>query len=125
MSLQLPLISDAVFVFKVLSYTRWHDDAETLKLCVRLNTFLNSREHVLFRFKHLDPSIEKTYKIHRLKYAYFTLKAKLKKNKDYLNWHNQFLPRKFTFKEYLLGFLLQNGIVWRIRRISNKKIKLN
>lgn len=110
-------ISDVGFVFKVLSYTRWHPEALTSQICVRYNTFLNAKERRLFYFKDDLPEYQEEYKKHRYSYAYFLLKKKISNQKDCVNWHKGFLDRKFSGKEVFKGLLLNNGITYRFRKL--------
>lgn len=117
---EMMLLADVVFVFKVLSYTRWHDDAETMQLCVRFNTFLNGKEQRLFRFKQFFPELEKAYKTHRHKYAYYLLMQKIRGNKKALEWHAKYLHRKFSTMDYLKAAIIRNGISYRLMAIFNR-----
>lgn len=112
-------LADVVFVFKVLSYTRWHDDAETLKLCIKHNTFLNGEEQRLYRFKQFYPEFEKKYRDHRDRYAYYLLKQKIKGNREALEWHDNYLKRKFSFSDYLRAAILKNGLTFRVMSLFN------
>lgn len=116
-------IADVGFVFKVLSLTRWHEGADTVRTAVKYRTFLCSKEYRLFRFKQVFPDLEADYRKHRLSYAYFLLKKKVKGHKDCLDWHKKYLQREFTFSEYFLAFILNNGISWRLRAPFRKKRK--
>lgn len=121
---EMMLLSDVAFVFQVLSYTRWHDHAETTTTCVRHNTFLNGKEERLYRFKAFFPELEPVYQAFRLRYAYFLLKKKITGQTETLKWHDKFLKRKFSKKEYLKALLTQNGISMRFQSLwSNKKPK--
>jgi len=107
-------IADVGFVFKVLTFTRVHEAADTVTTAVRFNTFRYSRENRLHRFKELDPEIGKLYREHRLSYAYYMFKQKIRNNKKCIEWHNQYLTRRFSFGETLEAVLLYNGISWRL-----------
>ena len=113
-------ISDLGFVFKVLSYTRWHPDAYTSQICVVCNTFYNGREIRLFKYKHLDPMLEKDYKKHRQDYAFYIIQHYLKRDKRCVRWHLDRLQRPFTFSEYLGAFLQQNIFSRQFSKISKK-----
>lgn len=116
-------IADVSFVYKVLSITRWHEDAGTVTTAIRLRTFLCGKENRLFRFKHISPDLEYDYRIHRYSYAYTLFKASLSGNKDCTQWHGERLLRKFSFKEYLLAVLLSNGLTWRLLAPFRRKQK--
>lgn len=117
-------LADVGFVFQVLNYTRIHDSAETVKLCHKVNTYLNGREQRLFRFKEFFPQLEKAYTEHRKKYAYFLLKERIKGRKDSILWHKKFLKRKITFMEYLRGLIELNGLTTRLLGLFKKKRKV-
>lgn len=111
---EMMYLADVVFVFRVLSYTRWHDDAETLRLCIKHNTFLNGEEQRLNRFKQIYPEFEDRYRALRKKYAYYLFKQKIKGNTEALEWHNKYLSRKFTRLDFLKAALTENGLVYRL-----------
>jgi glycosyltransferase involved in cell wall biosynthesis len=117
-------ISDVGFVFKILSYTRWHPDAYTSNTCVLFNTFLNGRELRLFKLRNLDPEIGKEYKIHRIKYAYFLFKKRLSRDRKTLKWHKEHERRPITFKEYLSAFLKYNILSRQLTKILLKLKKI-
>src|SRR4030042_2690535 len=101
-------VSDVGFVFKVLSYTRWHKNAYTSRFNVKFNTFYNSKENRLFTFKCIHPSLDKAYRNHRKKYAYFYIMQKLSGNKPCVDWHKKYITRRFTAGEYISAFLTLN-----------------
>lgn len=103
-------ISDLVFAFEALSFTRRHDGAETTTTVNKFNTLLHGKESRLSRFKPFYPEIEKHYQQTRRKYAYFILKQKLAGNKACIKWHDKFLKRKFTMREYLQGILHESKL---------------
>jgi glycosyltransferase involved in cell wall biosynthesis len=113
-------ISDVGFVFKVLSYTRWHPEAYTSSTCVVYNTFLNGREIRLNKFKNLNPSINKLYLHHRYHYAYFLIKKRLRADSKCLRWHNERISRKFTTLEYLKALWYFNPLNYRLFRLIKK-----
>ena len=113
-------ISDVGFVFKVLSYTRWHPDAFTSQICVVCNTFYNGKEIRLFKYKYLDPMLETDYKKHRQMYAYYIIQRFLKGDKKCTKWHLDHLQRPFKFNEYIGAFLRQNIISRQFQKILNK-----
>jgi glycosyltransferase involved in cell wall biosynthesis len=110
-------LADVAFVFRVLSYTRWHDSAETMTLAIKYNTFLNGRFHRLYRFSQLYPEFENAFREHRNKYAYFLLKEKIKGNKKLLEWHEKYLPQKFRMNDYIKAAALRNGLTYRVRSL--------
>ena len=110
-------LADIGFVFKVLSYTRWHPEALTSKICIKYNTFLNAKERRLFQFKDYLPEYQEEYKKHRLSYAYFMTKKKVSNQKDCVAWHNGYLTRKFTTGEIVKGILQNNGVTYRVKKL--------
>jgi glycosyltransferase involved in cell wall biosynthesis len=113
-------LADVAFVYKVLSITRWHEEAGTMKT-VRLKTFMNGQENRLQRFKEFYPDLEPMYRDHRLIYAYTLFKQRLLGNRETLQWHRKYLKRPFTFPEKLKAILLKNGLVWRISRLFSRR----
>ena len=96
-------ISDLYFVYKILSYTRQHNESNT-SFAIRNHTFINAREKLLFKFKHLDVRMEKVYRNVRNEYAKHIIKRTLKRDKEFISWHKNNLPRWFSLGEYLLVF---------------------
>jgi glycosyltransferase involved in cell wall biosynthesis len=117
---ELMHLADIVFVFKVLSYTRWHDDAETMTIATKYNTFLNGKYQRLSRFSKLYPEFRKDFNKHKNVYAYFLLKEKIKGHKKAAEWHNKYLGEKFTFLDYAKAAFLRNGITFRILSLFGK-----
>lgn len=113
-------LADVVFVFKVLSYTRWHDDSETQRICVKYNTFLNGKYQRLSRFSKLYPEFGKDLRKHRNAYAYFLLKEKIRGHKESIEWHNKYLNEKFSFLDYIRAALLRNAITFRVLSLFGK-----
>ena len=97
-------ISDLYFVYKILSFTRQHNESNT-SFALRFHTFINAREKLVFKYKHLNKRMEKTYSQIRVEYAKQILKARLRRDKEFIDWHKNNLPRWFTLKEYLKVFL--------------------
>ncbi|MBA7569532.1 hypothetical protein ES708_11272 [subsurface metagenome] len=97
-------ISDLYFVFKILSFTRQHNESVT-SFALRNRTFINAREKLVHKYKHLDKRMERTYSQIRIEYAKQIIKRKLKRDKEFIQWHKNNLPRWFSLKEYLMVFL--------------------
>lgn len=97
-------ISDFGFIFKILSYTRRHNETST-SFAKRYRTYIFGREMILFKYKHIDPLIQKRYNKLRLGYAYFIFRKFVCFDWKILKWHKKHLPRKFTIKEYFLAIL--------------------
>lgn len=109
-------ISDIGFIFKPLSYTRQHDGSISETLSFKCNTYFNSREQILFKYRENSEQLSKNYTQLRRQYAFFILKNRIKGVKKCLDWHGEFLSRKFTLKEYLAGILLENRFSRRLNR---------
>jgi hypothetical protein len=107
-------ISDVVFDYQVLNYTRRHPASETMTKVHRFNTLMHGTESRLYRFKDIDHELKKKYRKIRRQYAYFLFKNKIKGNKECMAWHNQFLQRKFNIMEYFTAILTQNKIVSKL-----------
>ena len=118
LAFEMFLISDLAFAFRVLSYTRRHEQAATITMVELLNTYIQARETNLYRFKEYFPELEDNYSKVRRSYAYFLFKSRLKKNKKSIDWHRKHLKRKITFSEYLSGILRENRLGARLDRIS-------
>jgi glycosyltransferase involved in cell wall biosynthesis len=110
-------ISDFGFIFKSLSYTRHHDESISDSLSFKCNTYFCARELILFKYHGNSMQLAAYYKKLRRQYAYFLFKNKIKGVKRCLDWHKEFLPRKFTFKEYLTGILFENKFSEKLKRI--------
>jgi len=108
-------IADVGFVFKMLSITRVHEGAYTVTTAEKFQTFQFSQEYRFHRFKELHPDLEKRYRDHRLSYAYYLFKQRIKGNRKCIEWHNQYLTRKFSFIETLKAVLINNGISFRVK----------
>ncbi len=109
-------ISDIGFVFKPLSYTRHHSESISDSLSFKCNTYFCSREIILFKYHKNSDQLTKYYKQLRRQYAFFIFKNKIKGVKKCLDWHKEFLPRKFTLKEYFTGILLENRFSRKLKR---------
>ena len=116
-------ISDVVFTHKILSYSRRHIHAETSTTVFKFNTLIHGKESRLFRFKQHFPEIGNEYRNTRKKYAYYLFKNLIKGNKECIKWHNEYLVRKISLKEYFLGILSENFLSYKVRRLfsNNKK----
>lgn len=96
-------ISDLVFEFQVLSYTRRHEGTFTSKYKDRFRTSLNAREFELNRFRKDYPELEDHYKGIRHRYGMVYLKRKLRRDRDFIEWHQKWLhpDRKFSAWEFI------------------------
>jgi glycosyltransferase involved in cell wall biosynthesis len=101
--------SDQAFVYQVLSYTRRHNETYTSQISHRFQTSLYLREMELYKYRGLDPILEKEYKKVRRKYALFLLQQKLKGDKELIQWHRKYLDptRRIKWHESLKALLLK------------------
>jgi glycosyltransferase involved in cell wall biosynthesis len=97
------------FVYQVLSYFRWHNDALTSSIAKRYNTYQNGHEQTLYKRLDIFPDLYISYHVHRLFYAWFLLKKR--KNKECIEWHTKHLERPISTKEYILSpfFIFMNN----------------
>jgi glycosyltransferase involved in cell wall biosynthesis len=110
------LISDLAFAFKILSFTRRHEDSATLTTVERVNSYIHAKENSLNRFKEIFPELNWKYKDVRRNYAYFLFKSYLRNQKESLEWHDKRLKRKFKPSEYLSGIILKNRFGARLAK---------
>jgi glycosyltransferase involved in cell wall biosynthesis len=109
LALEVLLISDLVFSFRILCATRTGKTHTATKTTVRrLNTSLHGRENTLNRFRIFFPELNEAYVKVRRKYAFFMLLNYLKFDKNRINWHKEHLRRKIRIKEYLAGLFSEN-----------------
>jgi len=118
-------IADVGFVFQVLSITRVHEGADTVRIAEKFNTFRFSQEYRFHRFKELHPDLEKLYRDRRLSYAYYLFSQKIRNNRECIEWHNQYLTRKFSLGETLKAVLLNNGLSYRLMSLFRKRRSQN
>lgn len=104
--------SDFGFIFKVLSYTRRHNESITNSMVYRLNTSICFRDNQLIKHKNLIDDFKKHYRNHRVKYAILFAKRFLNRRKDWLKWHKTHLENKFTFAE-VVGAIICNNLPGR------------
>jgi glycosyltransferase involved in cell wall biosynthesis len=102
-------ISSFGFVFRILSYNRYHPESVTDR-SERLNTFISQNEIILNKFKHVHPDIAKEYKKIRRRYAYYLLKKRIMLDNQSLNWHKENMQRNIKPSEYISGLLMYNFI---------------
>jgi glycosyltransferase involved in cell wall biosynthesis len=108
------------FVYQVLSYIRRHNETETAT-AKKYNTYLNGGERDLYKRLTIFPDINKVYNNHRLCYAWFLLKKRLKNDKKCINWHITHLERPIKIKEYILSsFYIISGYVKKSLRNYSK-----
>ncbi len=109
-------ISDLAFVFKVLSYTRRHNETYTRTISEKFKTRYYASDTFLYRHLDLFPDLRPYYKNHRLEYAFYLLKCRILLNKKCLDWHNKFLENPITFPEYFKSILSRLFLLNRLVR---------
>jgi glycosyltransferase involved in cell wall biosynthesis len=109
-------ISNLGFVYKVLSYTRRHNETYTAKISERFKTGYYLQDMELQKFMHLDPSLKKVYKRNKLDYAYFLLKKKIS-DKKCIEWHKKYKKGKFYFNDYIWALISRNIISRQLKKI--------
>ncbi|MBN1143202.1 MAG: glycosyltransferase family 2 protein [Bacteroidales bacterium] len=109
-------MADLAFVFKVLSYTRRHEETFTSQVSIKYNTNLNFRESELYKYKSNNNELSAEYLEVRKNYGYFLFKKLLAGDKECLKWHKQHYPleRRFSTGETI-------GIIFSIfgRKVRN------
>jgi glycosyltransferase involved in cell wall biosynthesis len=113
-------VSDLCFVFQVLSFTRRHNETYTSTISIKFHTYHYFREMVLRKFKFMHDELNNEYQRIRLKYAYFIVKKWMCRDTDCIKWHKKYLTRKFSFGEYVKGFLYYNVLSRFITKLLNR-----
>ncbi len=113
-------IADVGFAFQVLSYTRRHEKAATTTEVFRFNTLLQLNEKVLWKYKGIDPELNRRYRDTRLKYASFLFFRRLKFDRETIRWHKKYIVRRFRLHEFLLGILVYNKVSQLAIRVWEK-----
>jgi glycosyltransferase involved in cell wall biosynthesis len=112
LALEVLLISDMVFTFKILSLTkRKHSESATITTVRKFNTSLHGRENRLNRFREFFPELNRNYAKVRREYAFFMMINYLKFNRKRIQWHKKHLRRKILFSEYISGIIWENIFV--------------
>jgi hypothetical protein len=114
---------DLAFVFQVLSYTRRHDKTFTSQISYRFRTSLNLREDALFKYKSLDPILEKEYGKVRSLYGYYLFNQWIKGEKKCLEWHRTHLPADRRFKPGETSIAVFSTLISKIYRLLIKVLK--
>jgi glycosyltransferase involved in cell wall biosynthesis len=109
-------ISDLAFAFNVLSFTRRHEEAGTVTIVDKYNTYLQARESSLYRFRNEFPELAARYSSVRRRYAYFIFKSYIMNNKNTIRWHKKYLKRRFSIHEYLSGIFWENRFGARLAK---------
>ena len=112
-------ISHLGFVYKVLSYTRRHNETYTAKIAKRFKTWFYLQDVALKRFMELDPSFPARYKKNRLDYAYFLMSRKMRNDTECIEWHARYMKDKFQVRDYFLAFATRNRITRHLRRLGD------
>ena len=108
LALEMLLISDLAFSFKITSYTRVHNETVTFTMAKKLYTPIHGRENRLNRFKQYFPELNRDYTKIRRKYAYVLFLNYIMRNKKCIEWHKKNLKRKIKFSEYAAGIFWEN-----------------
>jgi glycosyltransferase involved in cell wall biosynthesis len=111
LAFNLLFISDFVFVFKVLSYTRRHESSITNSVAKKLNTSICLRNNQLIKYAGIIENFNIHYRNHRLNYADFYLKRMLKNDGKTIRWHNENMKNKMTVIEIIRAFLPRRWFV--------------
>ena len=121
LALEVLLISDLVFSFKILCMTKKkHPDSATVTTVIKLNTSMHARENRLHRFSQFFPELRKNYAKVRRQYAFFILMNYLFLSKRRLKWHKKHLRRKIRFPEYVSGIIWENLLFRLFYRMKQK-----
>ncbi len=116
-------ISDLAFVNQVLSFTRRHNETYTNNISDRFKTSYYANETFLYRHMDKFPNLKPLYDDHRLDYAFFLIKKRLKGDKECFNWHNKHLIQPIRFSEYLKSILTRVLLINRIGKKSSNIYK--
>lgn len=116
---ELYLISDFVFAFSILNYTRRHEAAGTVTTVEKFNTLLHAKEVRLRRFISEFPELSNLHKLVRRKYAYFIFKKKLKRDEKCLAWHEKHSMPNFSMGDYIKALMFENNAAMKIKNRIN------
>ena len=129
LALEILLISDLVFSFKILSLTKKkHSESATITFGRKFRTTLHAKENRLNRFRQVFPELDKDYFKVRRQYAFFMLMNYIKLDKRRIRWHKKQLLRKIRFPEYIAGIIYENVIArtyFFIKQRYTPKLKAN
>ncbi len=111
-------ISNLGFVYKVLSFTRRHNETYTSNISEKFSTNYYANETFLYRYLHVFPSLEIYYNNQRLNYASFLIKRWLARDKECIRWHKKYLINPIKPSEYAKSILERLLLLNRIRKLS-------
>ncbi|MBN2481865.1 MAG: glycosyltransferase family 2 protein [Bacteroidales bacterium] len=117
-------MSDLVFIFQVLSYTRRHEETYTSQISKRFRTFLNFFENELFLYKQDYPVLENEYQKIRKTYGYFLFQCHLKRFRQCLEWHHHHLAPERKFKIREMFMIVTGQILNKIKRLFIRLLNL-
>jgi hypothetical protein len=112
-------ISQLGFVYKVLSYTRRHNETYTAQISKRFKTWYYLQDMALKTFMELDPSLPARYKKNRLDYAYFIMSKKMRSDTECIEWHAKYMKDNFQVKDYFLALVTRNRITRLFKRVGD------
>ena len=110
-------ISDLAFIFRVLSYTRRHNETYTAKVSARFETTFYLQDLALKKFMHLDRSLVAVYQTNKIDYAYYLLKMRLQRDKECVEWHNKYRKESFRWADYILAVFKRNMIARKLKKL--------
>jgi len=109
-------ISDLGFVYKVLSYTRRHNETYTSKISNRFRTLYYFIDVNIRRFLDKYPELEESYVYNRKNYAYFMFKKSFN-DKECVEWHKKLNPKPITKGEMFKAALTKNIFARQLQKI--------
>lgn len=115
-------ISDLAFVYKVLSFTRRHNETYTSNISEKFNTRYYAIEKFLSRHLDLFPELRPYYNYHRQNYAFYLLKRGLARDKECVEWHRRYLERPIGFFEYFKSFVSRLLLLNRLVKFDKNKM---
>lgn len=111
------------FVPQILTYTRRHNESGTSTVVFRNGTLFQHYEKILFEYQNLSPLIHAEYNKLRKEYAYFYLVKKFFNKRSAVDWHNQYLVRKFKTSEFVSGIVTCNPLTRIVEKMLNRIVR--
>jgi glycosyltransferase involved in cell wall biosynthesis len=111
LAFNLLFISNLVFVFKVLSYTRRHNSSITSSFAMKINTSICFKDNQMIKYAGIIENFKIRYRNYRLGYADFYVKRMLKNDIKTIRWHNENMKNKMKVMEILRTFLPRRWFV--------------
>lgn len=115
-------LSDLAFVFKVLSFTRRHNETYTSNITEKFKTRYYAVDTFLNRHLDLFPDLRPYYEYHRLDYAFYLLKRWIARDKKCIEWHRKHLENPLKLPEYFKSILSRLLLFNRFVRFDRKKL---